>query len=187
MKLVRERLTGAALLLSCTLAVRCSKEAAEKTAPVASASGPLAAASASASAAPAAANVNAPAAWSGSYVAKVGPVAPPDNAKEKTWADDPGTAAVGRGTVTLSVSGPGGETVGDLSGPLGDLKVSGVFDGKELRATLAPKDPKADGAMTGFMLLTSSGEPPTALTGTLRVANRDARIVREATVEVAKK
>jgi hypothetical protein len=42
--------------------------------------------------------------------------------------------------------------------------------------------------MTGFMLLAASGGPPPAtLKGTLRVSNRDARVVREASVELAKK
>jgi hypothetical protein len=129
-----------------------------------------------------------PAAWSGSYLAKVGPVAPPENAKEKAWTDDPGTASVGRGAIALSIAGSRGDTQGELTGPLGDLKVSGIFDGTELRANLMPKDPKADTAMTGFMLLAASGGPPPAnLKGTLRVSSRDARIVREASVELAKK
>jgi hypothetical protein len=147
---------------------------------------------ASASAAPASSTGKAFAAeataWSGSYLAKVGPVAPPENAKEKAWTDDPGTAAVGRGAIALSISGSRGDTQGEMTGPLGDLQVAGVFDGTELRANLLPKDPKADAAMTGFMLLAASGgAPPANLKGTLRVSNRDARIVREASVELAKK
>jgi hypothetical protein len=178
----------AAILLAMT---SCSKDSSNKSSPAASTSAaPLA--SARASAAPATsvgkAATGEPAAWSGSYLAKVGPVAPPENAKEKTWTDDPGTAAVGRGAIALSIGGSRGDTQGELTGPLGDLKVSGVFDGTELRANLLPKDPKADTAMTGFMVLAASGGPPPAnLKGTLRVSNRDARIVREASVELAKK
>jgi len=174
------------MVLMCVLG--CSKESSDKPSPAGSAS---AAASSAASAAPvasAAPRAGEPTAFAGSYQAKIGPVAPPENAKEKTWTEDPGTAAVGPGTVKLSIGGGRGDTQGELSGPLGDLKVSGVFDGKELRANLMPKDPKADMAMTGFMLLTGSGEtPPANLKGTLRVSNRDARIVREASVELAKK
>jgi hypothetical protein len=146
---------------------------------------------ASSSAAPAASAAKAPGSeatsWAGSYTAKVGAVAPPENAKEKTWADDPGSAAVGKGTAQLNISGARGDTRGELTGPLGDLQVSGVFDGKELRANLMPKDPKADTAMTGFMILAAEGAPPGALKGTLRVSGRDARVVREASVELAKK
>jgi hypothetical protein len=169
-------------------ATGCSKASTDKATPAASTSAaPLAAASA-APASSAAKAGNEPIAWSGSYVAKVGPVAPPENAKEKTWTDDPGTAAVGGGAIKLFISGPRGDTQGELTGPLGDLKVAGVFDGTELRANLMPKDPKADTAMTGYMLLAGSGGPPPAnLKGTLRVSSRDARIVREASVELAKK
>ena len=178
-------------VLAAFLAASCSKSATDKPSPAASTSAAAIAGSAAPSAAPAASaakGATEATAWSGSYQAKVGPVAPPENAKEKTWADDPGTAAVGQGAVKLSISGPRGDTQGELTGPLGDLKVSGIFDGTELRANLLPKDPKADGAMTGFMLLTGSGGPPPAnLKGTLRVSNRDARIVREASVELAKK
>jgi len=179
------RAIGAVLVLA---TMSCSKNSADKPAPAASTS---AAPVALASGAPASSAVKGAAettAWSGSYVAKVGPVAPPENAKEKTWTDDPGTAALGKGAIEVSINASRGDTQGDLHGPLGDLKVSGVFDGKELRANLWPKDPKADTAMTGFMVLASSGEtPPANLKGTLRVSNRDARIVREASVELAKK
>jgi len=122
-------------------------------------------------------------AWSGSYTAKVGAVDPPANAKEKTWTNDPGSAAIGKGAVDLTV-GDRGETRGETKGPLGDMTISGTYDGKELRANLAPKEPKGDGAMTGYMMLASEGN---AMKGTLRVSNRDAKIVREATVELAKK
>jgi hypothetical protein len=183
------RLVGS--LLALFAVTSCSKEGGDKANPAASssaaplASGSAGPASSAAKAAPAAGQGSS---WSGSYLAKVGPVAPPENAKEKAWTEDPGTAAVGRGSIALSMAGSRGDTLGELTGPLGDLKVSGVFDGKELRANLVPKDPKADGAMTGFMLLAASeGPPPASLKGTLRVSNRDARIVREASVEVAKK
>lgn len=183
---------AASALVAATLAIGCSKEGGDKSAPVASASATPAASagSASASAAPAGsavAKATSESSWAGSYTAKVGPVAPPENAKEKMWADDPGSAAVGKGTALLNVSGARGDTRGELTGPLGDLQVSGVFDGKELRANLTPKDPKADTAMTGYMTLTGEGTPPATLKGTLRVSGRDARIVREASVELAKK
>jgi hypothetical protein len=169
-------------------ATSCSKSSTDKPSPAASTSAaPLAAASAAPAASSGKAATDATA-WSGSYQAKIGPVAPPENAKEKAWTDDPGTAAVGSGAIKLSISGARGDTQGEVTGPLGDLKVSGVFDGTELRANLLPKDPKADSAMTGFMVLAGSGGPPPAnLKGTLRVSNRDARIVREASVELAKK
>ena len=108
---------------------------------------------------------------------------PPTNAKEKTWTVDPGTAAIGKGTVDLTI-GQRGEARGETKGALGDMTLSGTYDGQELRANLLPANPKAEGAMTGFMVLASEG---TALKGTLRASSRDARIVREANVELTKK
>jgi hypothetical protein len=64
------------------------------------------------------------------------------------------------------------------------MTITGLYDGKELRANLLPKDPRAEGAMTGFMVLSNEGD---SLKGMMRVSNGDARIVREATVELAKK
>jgi hypothetical protein len=121
-------------------------------------------------------------AWSGSYTAKVGAVEPPKNANEKVWTQDPGSAAIGKGSIDLSVRER--EARGETKGPLGDMTISGLYDGKELRANLLPKEPRSDGAMTGFLLLTTEGE---AMKGILRVSGRDARIVREAAVELAKK
>ena len=122
-------------------------------------------------------------AWSGAYTARVGAVDPPSNAKEKTWTLDPGTAAIGKGTVDVKVA-EGGETRGETRGALGDMTISGLYDGHELRANLVPTNPKAEGAMTGFMVLLPDGA---ALKGSMRASSRDARIVREASVELSKK
>ncbi|HKQ69833.1 MAG TPA: hypothetical protein VJT73_10870 [Polyangiaceae bacterium] len=123
--------------------------------------------------------------WTGSFTAKVGAVDPPKAAKEKQWTDDPGSVLVGMGTIELSVTDPGGEARGETKGALGDMTITGVFDGQELRANLLPKDPKADGSMTGFMLLKAEG--PGALRGRLRTSNANAKLVREASVDLAKK
>jgi len=163
----------------------CSKSASESAPTVASASASARGSAAAAPAQSAAAGglIADRASWAGSYTAKVGAVDPPKNANEKTWTQDPGSAATGKGTVDLSIR-ERGDAQGETKGPLGDMTISGTYDGKELRANLVPKDPKADTAMTGFMLLASEGD---ALKGSIRVSNRDARIVREATVELAKK
>ena len=183
---IGSRLPAAVLFLALIASAGCSKESKDAAPPAASA---MARASASAAGAPASAPAAAAAkapdrtTWSGTYAAKVGAVEPPANAKEKTWTADPGSAAVGNGAIDLTV-GERGETRGETKGPLGEMTISGVYDGKELRANLAPKEPKGDGAMTGFMTLSADGA---AMKGTMRVSNRDAKIVREATVELAKK
>jgi hypothetical protein len=176
-------------LIALATSVACSKSPASG-APSPSASAVAASSSSptpSGSSAPASAASAASGAWSGAYTAKVGAVDPPKNAKEKTWTEDPGSVAVGKGTVELAISGPRGDVTGEAKGPLGEMIVAGTFDGKELRANLTPKNPKGDGAMTGFMELTGDGPETSLLKGNIRASGRDARIVREATVEISKK
>jgi hypothetical protein len=186
-KKLGHRWTSAALFVL-TASAACSKGASHDSSPPSASAAPAVSAVAprEAPAPSAAANTAkavAHAAWSGSYVAKVGAVEPPKNANEKTWTGDPASTAVGKGAIDLTVDDRG-ETHGDAKGPLGEMTVSGVYDGKELRANVTPKDPKSDAAMTGFMVLSSEGD---ALKGTMRVSNHDAKLVREATVELAKK
>src|SRR4051794_11401473 len=84
--------------------VACSKSSPSDMPPAPSAS------AVASSAFPPALSASAPAAaagaassWSGAYTAKVGVVEPPQNAKEKTWTQDPGSAAIGKGTIDLSI------------------------------------------------------------------------------------
>jgi hypothetical protein len=186
---VKPALLRPALLLVAIVAA-CDKGSATGTpapqpvehAAASSASAPSTTAPAASASAPAASPASA---WAGSYTAKVGAVEPPKNAKEKTWTEDPGTAAIGKGTIELAVSAPHGDVSGEAKGPLGDMVISGTYDGHELRANLMPKDPRAEAAMTGFMSLTGGAAGP--LQGSLRVSGRDGRIVREAPVELTKK
>ena len=183
------------LVLCVMFSAACSKPSSSTGAAASASASPSSAAAASATTAAApAAGGSAPAqgeAYAGSYVAKLGPVVPPADSKEKAWTQDPGTEATGKGTMELSVEGAGPsptaprKVTGDAKGPLGPLSISGTFDGHELRANLAPKDARAPNAMTGFMTLTAEG--PAALKGVLRVSNGNARIVREASVELAQK
>lgn len=190
---MRHSSAGGFALLSALLVVGCEKAAPSSTAGVAP-SAASAAASASASASVAAPRASASAAasgvaaagvaastWKGAFTAKVAAVEPPKEAKEKTWTKDPGTASVGPGSVELAVAAGSGDVSGAISGALGDLVVRGRFDGKELRAVLAPKDASAPGAMSGVLSLALEGAH---LAGTLRVSNGDARIVREAAVQL---
>jgi hypothetical protein len=179
----RSKSFAAVFVVAIASIAACSKESKDPAPPVASAATSSAPAAARAAPSASAAAAGDSSAWSGTYTAKVGAVEPPKNANEKTWTNDPGSAAVGKGAVELTV-GERGDTRGETKGPLGDMMISGTYDGKELRANLAPKEPKSDGAMTGYMTLATEGS---AMKGTIRVSNRDAKIVREATVELAKK
>lgn len=126
-----------------------------------------------------------PVVFRGTYTAAVGQVEVPAAAGDKAWLQDPGATAVGAGTVEFAVTPPYGDARGEARGPLGELVVTGRFDGRELRANLMPKDPNGDAAMTGVMLLAADADVASTLRGSLRVSSRDARLVREAKVEVS--
>ncbi len=123
--------------------------------------------------------------WKGSFKTKVGLVTPPEKAEVKVWTKDPGTEAIGDGTITLSVSGKGpGRTVdGTADGALGDLLIRGELDDKELSARVDPKTPNAPGAMTGVLQGKRTAD---GIEATLRVSGRNGNIVREATIKLAK-
>lgn len=122
-----------------------------------------------------------PTAWTGKYVAQVGEVNPPANARNKVWQKDPGTANVGDGTVEVSLDEKTGTVKGTATGALGELQLSGELDDTHLRANVAPKDPNAEDAMTGFLVLDREGD---TFKGSLRVSDREGVIVREAKVEL---
>lgn len=151
---------------------------AASAAPSASSAGAAPAAGSASAASPAA---KTPFRFKGAYTAKVGPVEVPKAAHEKTWTDDPGSAAIGAGALDLAVTPADGQVQGSATGALGDLLAAGTYDGKELRANLSPKDPNADNAMTGWLAAQAGdGAADGTLKGTLRVSGRDARVVREA-------
>ncbi len=117
--------------------------------------------------------------WAGVYDAKKAKLETPDKVKDVTWKKDDGTTAIGEGKLAISVRGTTVE--GTASGPLGDQIVSGVYDGKELRISLMPKDPTLPGAMTG----SGTGELKAGvLKGEFRCAGPDAVVVRNVTFEL---
>lgn len=151
--------------------------AASTPAPTAPASSSAPAAASSAPAAPAAAT-----AWEGAFTSKVGKVTPPAVAKMKLWEKDPGKEGVGPGTIKLSISG---RTVsGELTGALGELRVSGDVDGKVVTARVDPKDPNTDEAWTGTLTGTLEGD---GLAVAIRAASRNANLAREAEAKLTKR
>ena len=122
--------------------------------------------------------------WEGSYDAKKSTVevTPPKDA-EKTWAKDDGKAASGPGKVSLTVA-PSGEVTGKVTGALGELSLTGKTDGKTLRASVVPVDPKQPPSMTGVLIgLVKDG----GIVGEIKAAGPDASLVRTSAVELKKK
>lgn len=188
-------IAGASLLVGCgksdtAAPLQASQEsaAAQASASATSVSSAPAAGAASASASQPA--VDAPPAakgdgtFKGSFNAKVGAVSPPKEAEIKLWAKDPGSEAVGEGSLTLKLIPSGSQTLvrGGATGALGELELSGEIDDKFVTAHVTPKQPNAPLAMTGVF----SGKLEGAkITGKLRVSGRDGNLVREADVELS--
>jgi hypothetical protein len=145
-----------------------------------------AAASAAGAAASAAKPVEEPTtAWKGTFKSRPGAVTLAKEAAEavKVWAKDPGTEMVGDGAITLQIPGSKGLVRGEISGILGDLLVNGELAEDQLHARVDAKDPNDQKAMTGVLHLKRKGD---AWEGTLRVASRNANLVREADLKLSR-
>jgi hypothetical protein len=136
--------------------------------------------SASASAAAAAPANKLAGTWVGTYESKKGSVALPDKVKDKERDADPGTVAVGKGEVTLTIA-PDGDVKGKWSGALGKVTLTGKLDGNVVRVSALPDDYAAADAMTGVLIGMAEGDK---IRAEIRVAGRDANIVREAAFEM---
>ncbi len=121
--------------------------------------------------------------WVGRYDAKKGTVALPPKVKDKGLASDQGTAAVGQGSIEVAILA-NGDVRGKMSGALGEAEITGKLDGGMVRAVVRPTDPYAAHAMTGIFVGERKGE---ALACELHVAGPDGTMIRESTVELARK
>jgi hypothetical protein len=145
---------------------------------------PAASAVAGASANGAAASVN----WIGSYKSETGTLYVPTdvaNGKEwKTvkWRGDVSGAGLGDGPITLAVD-PSGRVSGTLAGPLGPALVNGLLAGDTLTASVTRQTP-SDGGFVGTLVASVADGK---LTGTIKVSQREASVIRLATFSAAKR
>lgn len=151
--------------------------------PSASAAAPGSAAPLPTATASARAEAGAAGSWEGSYDAKKGVVSLPPKVKDKALAADDGKRASGPGTVELTIS-DGGEVRGRIKGALGAGTVNGRVDEGMVRASIAPEDARAEGAMFGVLVGSLKGD---VLKAEIHVAGPDATVVREATFELKRK
>jgi hypothetical protein len=121
--------------------------------------------------------------WVGGYDAKKGAVLLPPKVKDKALAADDGKAAVGQGSIVITIL-PGGDVRGTMSGPLGAGAITGRVDGSTIRCVVRPDEPQAATAMTGIFIAERKGE---VIAGELRVAGPDATVIRESAVELKRK
>jgi hypothetical protein len=174
------RLAGAFALLSCLPLSSCDKHTAER------ASAAVSAASAVASTAAAG---SAPAkppekpwfagTFSGNYRAEVGALKAEVGAPRQ-WQKDDGKAAVGPGTLSVSIA-EDGAVEGSAEGAFGDETLSGRVEGDVVRATLLAK---SDTSFRGTLIAAREGD---GFKGSIQASSADSSTVRAASLELTRK
>jgi len=122
--------------------------------------------------------------YAGKYSVTLGKMYVPD---QKDWSSvkfkNDETKLLGDGEITLVVDGTGRVSGGTEAGPLGASVVDGTSDGTTLTATIRRKDPSDEG-LTGTLVAKIAGD---ALDGTMKLAESNAAVVREAKLEAKAK
>ncbi|MDB5218972.1 MAG: hypothetical protein JWO86_6899 [Myxococcaceae bacterium] len=122
--------------------------------------------------------------YAGKYTVSAGKMYVPD---QKDWSSvkfkNDETKMLGDGEITLSVDGAGRVSGSTEAGPLGASVLEGTSDGTTLTATVRRKDPSDEG-LTGTLVAKIAGD---ALDGTMKLAESNAAVVREAKLEAKAK
>jgi hypothetical protein len=122
--------------------------------------------------------------YAGKYTVSAGKMYVPD---QKDWSSvkfkNDETKMLGDGELVLSVDGQGRVSGSTEAGPLGASVLEGISDGTTLTATVRRKDPSDEG-LTGTLVAKIAGE---TLDGTMKLAESNAAVVREAKVDLKAK
>jgi hypothetical protein len=121
--------------------------------------------------------------WAGQYQAQKASIVLPPNVRDRGFEADDGRIAAGPGSVELTIS-RGGLVRGKVLGSLGVGVLSGRAEDGALRTKLDPEDPRAPNAMSGTLVGVIRGD---AILGKIAAAGPDATVVREASIELARK
>jgi hypothetical protein len=122
--------------------------------------------------------------FAGKYTVTTGTMYVPT---DKDWSsvkfknDD--SKLLGEGEMALTVDPTGRVSGSTESGPLGASMIEGTSDGSALAATIRRKDALDEG-LTGTLVATISGD---SLTGTMKLSEWNAAVVRVAKLEAKKK
>lgn len=120
----------------------------------------------------------------GRFDAKKAPVPLDPGVKVKAWTKDDGKEASGPGEIEIVVDAAGMVT-GKVTGAFGEGTLAGAVVGSSIRATLSPVQSDERGiGMSGTLVLDEKGP---GYAGELRASSYDARLVRVATIELARK
>ena len=122
--------------------------------------------------------------YAGKYTVTAGKMYVPEQKDWSSvkWKNDE-TKMLGDGDLTLSVDGQGRVSGSTEAGPLGASVLEGISDGTTLTCTVRRKDPSDEG-LTGTLVATIAGD---ALDGTMKLAESNAAVVREAKVDAKAK
>jgi hypothetical protein len=122
--------------------------------------------------------------YAGKYTVSAGKMYVPD---QKDWSSvkfkNDETKMLGDGELVLSVDGQGRVSGSTEAGPLGASVLDGISDGTTLTAAVRRKDPSDEG-LTGTLVAKIAGD---ALDGTMKLAEANAAVVREAKVDLKAK
>jgi hypothetical protein len=122
--------------------------------------------------------------YAGKYTVTAGKMYVPDQKDWSSvkWKNDE-TKLLGDGEITLAVDGQGRVSGSTEAGPLGSSTLDGMSDGTTLTATVRRRDPSDEG-LTGTLVAKVAGD---ALDGTMKLAESNAAVVREAKVDAKAK
>jgi hypothetical protein len=101
----------------------------------------------------------------------------------REWEADKGEAHSGKGELLLRIA-EDGSVSGSSTGPLGELVITGEFDGERLRLRLSPVNPEKQPAFFGHLLAERKGE---VFKGRLQASSGDSLTVRDAPTELRAK
>ena len=123
--------------------------------------------------------------WSGTYASVPGSIYVVDGGEWAgvRWRGDDASAGVGEGTLTIAIESATAHVSGSAEGAIGDALLVGAVEGTEVTARVLRKD-ATDRGFTGTLLATQSADK---LTGTMRLALADARVIREASFSLSRK
>lgn len=114
----------------------------------------------------------------GTYEAEARPIYVPDASdwEHTKWRGDDASDGLGKGDLTLDVDPETHAVTGKLLAPLGPAVIEGEEKDSKITATIRREDP-SDLGFTGTLEATLKGD---SIEGTARVAQADARLIREA-------
>ena len=176
----------AALTLACGETDVTASSADATTAATATASGRQTSsaqtAATSSSAAPARPKSTLQGTWTATFKSELAKVTLEPGVSDKAWASDKGDAAVGEGTIELTIA-ESGLVKGTLKGALGELLIAGMAEGDVVNGTFTAERPEPATFSGTIELANKAG----VLEGELRASSGDAKLVRRGTLSLKKK